>query len=185
MICFDLKWFLRRYGHQISTACKMSIISFSQADFHKFRSIDCLLVKARGLPSRVSTSPILMRKASHYRTKILVKYGIVRMEVEHMEFFKKMKAFFVGLSQLKKFFCSSLVKGPTIFPQLWTIFLQYHMRPQNPLRIFKVLGHGQSFISLIFLGSTQTPSWPKIWPIYSTSITPNEHLDFLTNKWRY
>ena len=81
------------YGFQVSTTCKMDIIYLSYVEFPKFLSHNYLLVKERGLPSWVINAPRLVPEVSNSSTKGLVKFGTVRIGVEHKAFFKDLKAF--------------------------------------------------------------------------------------------
>jgi hypothetical protein len=67
--------------------------------------------------------PKPLPKASHSKTKVLVKYGTANTRVMHTKYFKVEKAYSMAPFKTKELCFSSKVKGETIFPYFFTNFL--------------------------------------------------------------
>jgi hypothetical protein len=71
----------------------MDIISFSYVDFPRLRPLKAWIMKERGIPSYVRTTPIIVLEAFSSTTKVLLKLGAAKMGVVHMAFFNVVKAY--------------------------------------------------------------------------------------------
>jgi hypothetical protein len=101
---------------EISTACKITNISFSWIDWPTCRSDNCLLVKDKGRPYCMRTTLIPLLDASHSRTKVLVKSGMDSTRVVHISSFKDLNDCSTTKVQLKALFLRRVVRGTTFFP---------------------------------------------------------------------
>jgi hypothetical protein len=73
-------------------------------------------VKAKGLLSCMSTTPIPFLEASHSRKKVFVKSGRARIGFVHMTSFNSWNDQSVVGVQVKAFFLRRVVRGAAIFP---------------------------------------------------------------------
>jgi len=73
------------------------------------------LVKAKGFPSCMRTTPIPFPEASHSNTKVFVKSVSASTGVEHIASFKAWKACSAVEVQVNEFFLGREVRGAAIF----------------------------------------------------------------------
>lgn len=154
----------------------MAIISFSYVDLPDLWSHNCLLVNQWDT-SWIKTTQLPLLEASHSRTKVLGKIGIVNIIVEWMPTFKIDKACLATSLNTKEFFLNSDVHGPTTFHNILQTFYIILWVPSTQdllhLRLETILHNchflGIYFYSILTNNLTQAfkllKPWEIIWSI--------------------